>query len=486
MSVDFRTVQRSPLQHAPAPGAKRPPKSQASRRQLVGQTHSFHELPFQLPLPQETSRDVARRRARPQSAQPFGSITSQAASSRRLSAGSSAASLPPRPSTAPAGRSSSSNRSGSAKPRRRPRSGRARVGQAAQRRPWVTDGTPPQIFQKLEQLEAATARQDPQERLKACGQLLDAVIQADSKFGAVLQRVKQEYEDHAKGVNGVPGARLPIDDAKAQVADGRLDDLNENYAHLGDEYRSAQAQMEDQAMESKILAEQYEIVLRQKERLTTQHDEDQRQLAEQAATIARLEEAAAMSSAAAAQRRSLEMAAMQGSSAEHVTKLELMVQELALELDQARNTEALALTELVSLRELLGAGPALDAIAPPGEEEEGPSEGGSVSTLGSLGSGSELTALARSREPVPRPEEVPELDVSLASLGSAELEGLTADAQNLAAEREETAAADAAAAAAAAAQAEAALQPATGDEDGAVESGEADNAVTAEATSDGQ
>ena len=184
------------------------------------------------------------------------------------------------------------------------------------------------------------------------------------------------------------------------------------------------------------------------------------------------------------------MAAMQGSSAEHVTKLELMVQELALELDQARNTEALALTELVSLRELLGAGPALDAIAPPGEEEEGPSEGGSVSTLGSLGSGSELTALARSREPVPRPEEVPELDVSLASLGSAELEGLTADAQNLAAEREETAAADAAAAAAAAdaaAQEEEALQPAPEDEAGAVESGEAGNAVTAaEATSDGQ
>jgi len=360
------------------------------------------------------------------------------------------------------------------------------VGQAAQRRPWVADGTPPQIFQKLEQLEAATARQDPQERLKACGQLLDAVIQADSKFGAVLQRVKQEYEDHAKGVNGVPGARPPIDDAKAQVADGRLDDLNENYAHLGDEYRSAQAQMEDQAVESKILAEQYEIVLRQKERLTTQHDEDQRQLAEQAATIARLEEAAAMSSAAAAQRRSLEMAAMQGSSAEHVTKLELMVQELALELDQARNTEALALTELVSLRELLGAGPALDAIAPPGEEEEGPSEGGSVSTLGSLGSGSELTALARSREPVPRPEEVPELDVSLASLGSAELEGLTADAQNLAAEREETAAADAAAAAAAAAQEEEALQLAAQDEAAAVEGGQADNAVTAEATSDGQ
>eukprot|EP01048_Picozoa_sp_COSAG05_P036369 COSAG05_NODE_16343_length_348_cov_0.787149_1_plen_97_part_00 len=50
-------------------------------------------------------------------------------------------------------------------------------------------------------------------------------------------------------------------------------------------------------------------------------------------------------------------------------------------------------------------------------------------------SGSELASLASSRAPVPRPADVPALDTSAASLVS-ELEGLTADGQALAAQRE--------------------------------------------------
>ena len=91
--------------------------------------------------------------------------------------------------------------------------------------------------------------------------------------------------------------------------------------------------MDEQALESKILSEQYEIVLRQKERLAEQHEADQQRLVEQHEVIRKLKSAAEMASTAAAQRRSMDLASVQISSTDHVHKLEQLVQELALELD---------------------------------------------------------------------------------------------------------------------------------------------------------
>ena len=70
MSIDFRTVARSPLQHAPQ-AAERPPRRNSAEkphnvRPLVGSNYSFSTLvPFELPLPTEDRRshgDPARRR----------------------------------------------------------------------------------------------------------------------------------------------------------------------------------------------------------------------------------------------------------------------------------------------------------------------------------------------------------------------------------------------------------------------------------------
>ena len=488
MSVDFRTVARTPMQHAPIQNPNRTVRRSSSvKKQLVGTTHSFSELrPFEMPLPTEDRRshgDPARRRRsrrRPQSAQPFASVEDQHSSSVRLTSGGSSASLgelPPRPSTAPAQRRPASGSS----VRARPSSGGG--SRSATQRPWLDEQLRAGeggrlIFAKLELLENATARNVPSERLSACSDLFDAVIRVDTTYGAVLQRVKQEYDDALGGGSNRSGG------AGSGAADGTL---AENYANLSQEYQSLKQQMDEQALESKILSEQYEIVLRQKERLAEQHEADQQRLAEQHEAIRQLENAAEMANTAAAQRRSMDLASVQISSTDHVHKLEQLVQELALELDGARNTEAVALKELVALRALLGepdaddddadwpdmemaerehSAAALQAAAVAakvrgevseelqdldsplgsraGEGRPAPGGGGggtsselsvedAASIASTLGSGSELTALASSRPPVPRPSSVPSLDVSAASL---ELEGLTADGQALAAERE--------------------------------------------------
>ena len=478
MSIDFRTVARTPLQHAPQ-AADKPAQRKASsiKRPLVGSNYSFSTLvPFELPLPTEDRRshgDPARRlprRPRPQSAQPFRSVEEQHSSSIRLTSGASSASLGgprTRPATAPAVRGRPSSASSV---RGRPSSGG--VERSATQRPWLDErlraGEGGQlIFAKLRQLEKASTRAV---RLTACSELFDAVIRVDTTYGAVLQRVKQEYDD-AVGIGVTPG--------DSGWVDGFDGTLAENYASLGKEYKSLKEEMDAQALDFKILSEQYDIIAKQKERLAQEHEIDQRRILEQNEAIASLEEVAERESAAAAQRRSMDLASVNISSTDHVRKLEKLVQELALELDGARRTEATALRELVELRDMLGE-PELDEAAAdwpstdmdmaerersvaalqaaaaverqlvPGKPQASTAAAvlgagsyasselsveDALSVASTLGSGSELASLASSRAPVPRPADVPALDTSAASLVS-ELEGLTADGQALAAQRE--------------------------------------------------
>ena len=494
MSVDFRTVARAPLQYAPQANAR----PTMSKRQLVGQSHSFNDLKsFHMPLPTHDRATATaawrtrRTRSRPQSVQPFSSPADQQVSSMRLSSGGSAAALaelPPRPSTAPAQRGRPSSAGGSSSggcSRRRPSSGG--LSRSGVQRPWLDQGLRAGeggrlIFAKLELLEDATAQNILSERLSACSELFDAVIKVDTTYGAVLQRVKQEYDDAGVTPSGGPGGFSGTENGSS---------LSENYANLGEEYWSIKAQLEEQGLESKILSEQYEIVLRQQQRLAVQHEEDQQKLAEQQDHIDQLEQAADIASASAAQRRSMDLASVQISSTDHVRKLEQLVQELALELDAARGTEATALQELVSLRGLLaGSEDCMDAVELQVAAEldmvdrehsaaalqaersarSNPSEatpdldsplltGGPVSEVSmedarsiasTMCSGSDMTVFMSGSpahqlrgslpDPVPLPLGVPSLDVSAASLAS-EMESLTADGQKLAAEREALAAA---------------------------------------------
>lgn len=483
MSIDFRTVARTPLQYAPQATERQTVRRQADKRALVGSNYSFQELvPFEMPLPTEDRRshgDPARRRhnsRRPQSAQPFRSIAEQNSSSLRLTSGGSAASLGTRPSTAPLmRRRPSSGLSG----RSRPTSGGAK--RLATQRPWVDGQLRAEeggqlIFAKLRALENATTQDVASERLAACSELFDAVIRVDKTYGAVLQRVKLEYDD------AISGGLIHGDSSWVDGADGSLAD---NYARLSKEYTSQQEQVEAQALELKVVSEQYDIVVKQWERLAVEHEADQRKISEQREAIVALEKAAEMTNTAAAQRRSMDLASAQISSTDHVHKLEKLVQELAQELDAARSTEATALRELVALRALLGEPdvdeasaadwPAMDmaerehsAAALQGaalweqsevsDEPQGsslmsetvsvaPTPGGpgcasselsgedAASIASTLGSGSELASLASSRPAVPRPAAVPALDTSAASLAS-EVEGMTADGHALAAQRE--------------------------------------------------
>jgi hypothetical protein len=526
MSIDFRTVARTPLQHAPQ-ASERPLRRSSSEkphnvRPLVGSNYSFNTLvPFELPLPTEDRRshgDPARRRQRrprPQSAQPFRSVEEQHSSSTRLTSGASSASLGEsrsRPSTAPARRRPSSGSS----VRGRPSSGGVR---SATQRPWLderlrADEGGQQIFAKLRHLENVTARNVPSERLAACSELFDAVIQVDTTYGAVLQRVKQEYDDVVGGVSHG-------DTGWADRTDGTL---VENYAHLSKEYKSQTEEMDAQSLDFKILSEQYDIILKQKERLAQEHEADQRRISEQQQAIASLEHAAEIEISAAAQRRSMDLASVQVSSTDHVRKLEKLVQELAEELDAARSTEATALRELVALRALLGE-PDLDEASadwptteldmvereqsaaalqtaataeryiPAADTSQASPLVGSATAASALGAGtgasselsvedaasiastlgsaSELASLASSRAPVPRPATVPALDVSAASLAS-EVEGMTADGAALAAQREAEAQSEALGQVEASATlltepASAATPPAIGDSDSSAE-----------------
>ena len=146
------------------------------------------------------------------------------------------------------------------------------------------------IFAKLRQLENATTRNAPSERLSACSDLFDAVIRVDQTYGAVLQRVKQEYDDAFTGGLALGGSG---------GVDGADGNLAENYANLSVEYQRQREHMDSQALEFKILSEQYEIVLRQKERLAQEHEAHQQTILEQQESIASLEKAAEMTNAAA-------------------------------------------------------------------------------------------------------------------------------------------------------------------------------------------
>ena len=178
--------------------------------------------------------------------------------------------------------------------RGRPSSGGVR---SATQRPWLderlrADEGGQQIFAKLRHLENVTARNVPSERLAACSELFDAVIQVDTTYGAVLQRVKQEYDDVVGGVSHG-------DTGWADRTDGTL---VENYAHLSKEYKSQTEEMDAQSLDFKILSEQYDIILKQKERLAQEHEADQRRISEQQQAIASLEHAAEIEISAAGPR----------------------------------------------------------------------------------------------------------------------------------------------------------------------------------------
>ena len=439
MSVDFRTVARTPLQFQPqaAVGSEQSWTTASSsyantssallqpaaangnsgtRRQLLSTSISF-EMPGRksqsdtpnLQIASLTASRVAKGTnawgERPQTAPaPRGGSggertrKTQSAASRRLWSGHSigiqeqrsAAQWRPsdnapagsidlvkrpaalRPSSAPAAagvggriRLRRPAHVGSARPTRGGRAGSnnkmaqpvpAAVGSVVQR-PWGLqpgqggEKIAPQIFAKLAQLEAASAARhdDPSRRLQVCREMFELVIRQDMVHSAILQRIKIEYDAHVDettaggGTNGIGGSRLrgqPGDmRATSPGAAQRHADLQANYQHLGEEYRKVTSKLKSLHADHLILQEQYELLVRQQQNLLEQHEADLRTIDAQAARIHALENG-----------EKADGEANQGPSLHHLHALERLVQELATELDEARNMERTALSELVQVR----------------------------------------------------------------------------------------------------------------------------------------
>jgi hypothetical protein len=441
LSVNQRQVARSPLKYnveQPETTVNRYKPSQRSHQLgeslvLAGSEVSF-QLPGGSPLDSMTQSLRVSRLAnnnawgeRPQTAPAASrSRKGQSAASRRLSSGlgfSQSDAEPLRPQSAVVGRHLSAGSLGrpqSAPPpkhiagpvqqQRKQRQQQRRgssvrqssgpVGRVVQR-PWgLQEGhgggnIAPQIFSKLEQLEVAARKRDSARRLEICRELFDMVIQHDAVHGAILQRIKHEYEDQ-------PTAAVP----QAQhMQEGGQHTLSENYSHLGGEYRKLMAKLRDTHSDYTILQEQYEILLRQQQRLALLREQDAKKLEAQAA---RIEELQAQPEEGAP-------------NMQHLHALERLVQELATELDAARQTERTAVTELVDLRQLLVNGgahlPPTLADAAGGTPTEVPSTDEAelrspmTETSSTL---SEDGAFACPRPTPARPGNVPALDVALA------------------------------------------------------------------------